>query len=1273
MSLTTGGSADQALRVSDMKSDFLARRALVILCIVFFLLPFALRGARMAVTRLQSDQAVWLPAELPESQDLVWLKQHFRGEPAFAILTWDGCSDQDESYRLFVEKLKNEVRPEGDPLIGDEDFASASDVGTTEEERAARAEDRARELTRGRQYGDQLGLFCAGSAYDDWGGQKEKWFRGANELWYYITPDGELYRWNGSTHLLGMLGRTFRRTVLGQKSLDGTLMARFGQRPTGTNRNSFHDDPQRLSARVLTNVMSGPEVLKALAAPTSPLWPIGVDANDARVAEQTRQEVVDRLRGTLFGPEPYNQFNWLAADLPGVLSTVSQKQLPADWLPRAEAFLNELIQKEFDGERAELLAADPVVKRTRWDALFASLGIPSPGLQTGIVVSLSPVGITRRSEVLGRGILGDAPGKLIAMAQESGLRIAAAPGLWPTLGHVAEADRSLKVSGPMAETVAFEEEALVTLAQLACAMTVAGLLISYLLYRRLVVSVVIVSSGLLSATFAFAGLSLQHGTRDMLLVSMPLMVYALGMAGAAHIVRLYRATVTQHGLEGAAFRTLRQSLVPCGMAFVTVVAGMLALAANRLAPVREFGLIGAAGCLIATVLLVCLVPSALQLWPPRFETSPRAEGPLRAVTLRADALWRWFADWLVDNRWLIVGTAGLLLLGLVWEALQLKPSVASRSLFGGRTEALRDSVWTEAHLSKTIPLDLVVSVDRSRRRTSEDSLPATVDGAQQASPRFDDRYTLLDRVQLVAHVQRAVEEILGERGLRLVDRGFSAATAFPEAIRLEQRPAVTEKLEQERDRLTQQQLLAVDNQGRELWRIGFRVSDAQELSSAIFENQLRRAVEPVLKAYVIRDEILRHMDEQRATAENAGDSPAVSRIAILGAGDPAEELEGALGITNLPDSVLGHGFVAHETATERIDRQLGVHRVVARTLGDLLRAEGYQSKRSGRDVTQVLSWQDPRKSPLGENARSDKWAKALANFDCVVLLRDHPDYDVDFIRQHAKSVVDARRHGFDPEHDATAIQQGKPVAVTYTGLAPVASRAADEMLAGTLWSLGIALVGVSLLAAVIFRTRRTQIVSVAAGLTCLLPVLMPVAVAFGILAREQIRIDVGTAIAVCVATGLAVQGAIRYIASYRRFLRAGSDQHGAIQNASSQVFLPLIQSAILLSACFVLWGFSSLVPIQRMGLTLAAVVGMSVVGNLILVPALLAGPLGRRVGRPFLQDPTGNGADTDGNSEANVLPLEREARGAAGGRHEGHREGRPGAVPRVRRDGSHSA
>ena len=385
-----------------MKSDFLARRALVILCIVFFLLPFALRG--MPAGGYRDSRATRPPGclrSLPESQDLAWLKQHFRGEPSFAILTWNGCSDQDESYRLFVEKLKSEVLPEGEALIGDEDFSSASECGHTAEERVREPRSALRQLTRGRQWGDQLGLFCAGSGYDDWGGQKEKWFRGTGESWYYITPDGDLFRWDGSTHLLGVLGRSFRRTVLGQRASDGTLMASFGQRPTGTNRNSFHDDPQRLTARVLSNVMSGPEMLRLLlcrqvpcgrSMPTRMTQSGGADATGdreplARHVLWSRTVLAVRVVGGRTAARRQ--------------CVTVQKQLPADWLPRADTFLSELIQKEYDGERSELLAAEPLVKRRHWEALFASLGVPSPALQTGIIVSLSPVGLASQWQVLG--------------------------------------------------------------------------------------------------------------------------------------------------------------------------------------------------------------------------------------------------------------------------------------------------------------------------------------------------------------------------------------------------------------------------------------------------------------------------------------------------------------------------------------------------------------------------------------------------------------------------------------------------------------------------------------------------------------------------------------------------------------------------------------------------------------------------------------------------------------------------------------------------------
>jgi len=56
----------------------------------------------------------------------------------------------------------------------------------------------------------ELGLNNAGAAYDNWGKLSEKWLITDAGVWYYITPDGRLWKWN---------------TTTGPYNLGGTLIA----------------------------------------------------------------------------------------------------------------------------------------------------------------------------------------------------------------------------------------------------------------------------------------------------------------------------------------------------------------------------------------------------------------------------------------------------------------------------------------------------------------------------------------------------------------------------------------------------------------------------------------------------------------------------------------------------------------------------------------------------------------------------------------------------------------------------------------------------------------------------------------------------------------------------------------------------------------------------------------------------------------------------------------------------------------------------------------
>ncbi|MHB8969501.1 MAG: MMPL family transporter [Pirellulaceae bacterium] len=1257
-----------------MKLDFFARRALVILCVVFFLVPFGLRGARKALEQIENHVTHWLPDHFAESQDLAWLGQHFNGEPSYVVLSWEGCSDKDESYRLFVQKLRGEVCPENEELIGDEQFDPVP-TDATGQVAGDQTHERARELTRGRQWGDQLGLFAAGDSYNNWGGLNEKWLRGTGQTWYYITPDGELFQWNGHSNLLGALGRLFRRTILSDPSLDGTLLARFGRRPTETTRNGFHDDPQRLTARVLQSITTGPELLAAMSAAGGPLWPTG-DYSEEQRSQIARYAALDRLRGTFFGPEPYAYYSWTAADLPQVLSESLRARLPKGWEATVDAYIENLVRTQYDGERSELLADSPRNKEQHWNALFGALGMEPPGLQACIVVTLSPVGQADLERVLGRGLLGGAAGKLVNLAAESGVRAPTPPSLLPSVSRMSDAGKVLRMGGPLVENVAFDEEACVTFVQLAGCLAMLGLMLGYACFRRVTVSVMILLAGGISAIFSLALIGWPGGSVDAVLIGMPLLIFVLAVAGAIYVVHHYRATASQHGADGAPLRALTRVVVPCGLAAVTLTIGSLSLSANALHPVRQFSLFAALGVVAVLAVLASFLPSALQLWPPKFEDHRKETSPSGLVR-RIDALWRWLGDWGMDNQWLVVGSAVLLMIAAGFGVAELRTSVGLRDLFDQHTQIVRDCTWLESHVGKSVPLELVIGVDKKSRLAAVDASSSQLPATTEEDTRRDYQLSFLERIELVTHVQRAVEEVFGAQGQDVLGPGLSAATLVPPMLDPldTQRAAANAKWEQDRGRLVSQNYLAMDSQGAELWRISLRLGALQGAEAEPFAGQLRRVVEPVLKAYEFRDEILRTVAQQHSDVSDSARRWDDTKIAVLGASDPWEEIDQAAAVNAavnvVPDSVLDGSVNPQEAAQDQSDRRLGVHRVFARVLSDLLRAKGYQGKRSGRMPKQYIAWQDPRKNRLGTNATSEAWGKTLATFDCVVVLRNHSDYDMDFIRQHARSVVDARQHGFDPAHEQTAKQLGKPIQVTYTGMVPVIHRAEQALWYGLFTSTGCALAIIAALMMILFRTTKYQAGNIRGGLVCAIPLIFPIVLVFGFLGSESVPVDIGMAMTACLALGLTVHGTIQFLTWFRWSLREGLDRHSAIQEASSRVAFSLLRITVVIGLGLLVFNLSSLVPIRRFGLTLSALLGCGLLSNLFLLPALLAGPFG---GYLCPQTPAAKTRRDDqeyGDSQ-DAFSLENGSSGTTGLMHSPSREGRAASAQHMRRDGSHT-
>ena len=89
---------------------FFGSNAVLILCVIFFLTPFAVRGARMSLERMENNVKDWLPSDFPETKELEWFGEHFVGE-RFILVTWPGCTFDDPRLALLEETLLRRAGP----------------------------------------------------------------------------------------------------------------------------------------------------------------------------------------------------------------------------------------------------------------------------------------------------------------------------------------------------------------------------------------------------------------------------------------------------------------------------------------------------------------------------------------------------------------------------------------------------------------------------------------------------------------------------------------------------------------------------------------------------------------------------------------------------------------------------------------------------------------------------------------------------------------------------------------------------------------------------------------------------------------------------------------------------------------------------------------------------------------------------------------------------------------------------------------------------------
>jgi predicted RND superfamily exporter protein len=143
---------------------------------------------------------------------------------------------------------------------------------------------------------------------------------------------------------------------------------------------------------------------------------------------------------------------------------------------------------------------------------------------------------------------------------------------------------------------------------------------------------------------------------------------------------------------------------------------------------------------------------------------------------------------------------------------------------------------------------------------------------------------------------------------------------------------------------------------------------------------------------------------------------------------------------------------------------------------------------------------------------------------------------------------------------------------------------------------------------------------VVAGLVAMVPNVFPMVLLFGLLGWTRLPLDIGSVMTASIALGMAVDGTLHFLTFFRRGLAAAAGasavpdpaaRAAAVQTAFQHSAAALTQSAIVCGLGILVFAASSFAPTRRFAWMLALLVAAALAGDLVVLPALLTGPLGR--------------------------------------------------------------
>lgn len=853
-------------------------------------------------------------------------------------------------------------------------------------------------------------------------------------------------------------------------------------------------------------------------------------------------------------PDPAAELEQQPQD--GDLSDAESKSSPVAQLqvsPQDRAIIERCIKTVETGRTVlNKLTAEPLSLSVK-EAVRRLKGvmIGPDGRQTCLIVTLKPAALKELKSVVGNGRK-----RLVGADVPMGL-------LPRMIKEIGLTSAEVHMGGPPVDNTAIDEEGERTLIRLAGLSGLLGIGLAWWSLRNVALTAIVFMCGVLSAATSLGTVWLTGQNVDAILMSMPSLVYVLAISGAIHLVSYYREAVEENGMYGAAEKAVSLAWKPALLCTITTAIGLLSLAVSELVPIKKFGIYSAIGVVDLVVIVYLVVPAALQVtgagkrWvrPKSKRSSTQADD--RPGQDLEHSFWFRYAKFTIRH-YRVVGFLSILLTAVVGFGLYFaKSSIDLLKLFDHRARILQDYRWLEANLGKLVPLEIVlVFPDHWQAQPTNQTTDAAM------AP-----LTFVQRMEIVSQLQAIIEQRFGAQGDEIVGQSLSAA-AFAPKLPSEKsgmraivyRTAINKRLTADKQSLIDTGFLRIDDEDNsELWRISLRVAAFNDVDYGTFTRELQAVAQPLIDACYLRSKVLTELQARSQPSENS------ERQKVL---------------------LWGH----FKDDVSRTQKEQVVSLLVS------------QLQQLAIDV--VVEKRPPAEVPISGLNR-------LKEYDSIVAFGDFTDNDMRLTRSVMPKLILAKASEMPtmPRTNIgkpTSAEDAQPVELSaiYTGVVPIVYQAQRALLnslsESTFWSF------LTITPIMMFVSR-----SVLAGAVAMIPNLVPILLVFGGMGWMGVAVDIGSLMTASIALGVAVDDTIHFLARFREELDHREDRFESIAAAYCHCAVPTLQAATISGLGLSVFAFSTFAPTQKFGWLMLSILFAGVVAELVLLPALLASPLGK--------------------------------------------------------------